>query len=164
MQALAIFASCIAAAIVYGVLHNQITARLCVEYFTVAHPPIFATDSPTLLGIGWGVIATWWVGLLLGAALAIAALAGSRPRRTVRTLLRPVALLLLAMASMAGLAGIAGWFIAESGMIDVTQFFPLPAEKNSAFVAAACAHNMSYAAGFVGGIIVFVRVWKSRTA
>jgi len=57
---------CLAAALVYRILHDQITARVCVEYFTVFHPPIFATHSPTLLALGWGVIATWWVGLLLG--------------------------------------------------------------------------------------------------
>lgn len=164
MHALAIIAFCIAAAIVYGVLHNQITARVCVEYFTVAHPPIFASDSPTLLGIGWGIIATWWVGLLLGIALAVAARAGSRPQRSVRSLFRPVALLLLAMCCLASLAGVAGWTIAEAGMIDVTRFFRIPAEKNSTFVAAAFAHNMSYATGFVGGIMVAIQVWRSRLA
>jgi hypothetical protein len=26
---------------------------------------LFATESPPLLDLGWGIIATWWVGLLL---------------------------------------------------------------------------------------------------
>ena len=45
---------CIAAAVVYGILHDQVTARVCVEYFTIGHPPVFNTDSPTLLALGWG--------------------------------------------------------------------------------------------------------------
>ena len=164
MQAVAIIANCIVAAVFYGVLHNQFTARICVEYFTVAHPPIFATDSPTLLGIGWGIVATWWVGLLLGVSLAVAARAGSRTPRSAGSLLRPVALLMAAMACLAGLAAIAGWAVAEAGMVDVTRIFRIPTDKNSAFVAAAFAHNMSYAAGFVGGIIVDIAVWRSRSA
>ena len=86
MQVLAIVALCIGAAVVYGIAHDQITARICVEYFTIGHPPVFATDDPTLLGLGWGVIATWWVGLMLGIFLALAARAGRRPPRD-----RPIA-------------------------------------------------------------------------
>lgn len=55
----------ILAAIGYGIIHDQVTARICVEYFTIGHPPIFHTDSPALLGVRWGILATWWVGLIL---------------------------------------------------------------------------------------------------
>jgi len=58
MQSLAIVLLCIGSAVMYGVLHDQVTARICVEYFTIGHPPVFPTDDPTLLGIGWGIIAT----------------------------------------------------------------------------------------------------------
>ena len=63
---------CIAAAIVYGIVHDQFTACICLEYFTVFHPQIFPTQSPTLLAIGWGILATWWVGAFLGVLLGIA--------------------------------------------------------------------------------------------
>ncbi len=72
MEPLKILLLCVDAAIVYGIMHDQITARIYVEYFTVGHPPVFATDSPMLLAFDWGFIATWWVGLILGV-LAIAA-------------------------------------------------------------------------------------------
>ena len=62
MESLKIILLCVLAAIVYGILHDQVTARVCVEYFTIGHPPIFHTDDPTLLAFGWGVIATWWMG------------------------------------------------------------------------------------------------------
>jgi hypothetical protein len=52
MESLKIVFASIAAAILYGIVHDQFTARICVEYFTVFHPPVFATQSPTLLGIG----------------------------------------------------------------------------------------------------------------
>src|ERR1700722_17689148 len=108
MESLAIVLLCIGAAVVYGVLHDQVTARICVEYFTIGHPPVFATDDPTLLGPGWGIIATWGVGLLLGIPLAMVARAGSRPKRSVGALVRPLACLLAVMAVSAAVAGCIG--------------------------------------------------------
>src|SRR5881275_3656828 len=81
MESAKILILSVAAAIAYGIVHDQVTAHLCVEYFTIGHPPVFGTTSPVLLAVGWGIIATWWVGLLLGVVLAVAAQAGSRPRR-----------------------------------------------------------------------------------
>src|ERR1051326_6342681 len=52
MQYLSVVLMCIIAAVFYGVAHDQITARICVEYFPVGHPPIFPTKDPTLLGLG----------------------------------------------------------------------------------------------------------------
>ena len=59
MKSLLIIGTTILCCVIYGIIHDQITARLCVEYFTVFHPPVFATQNPTLLGLGWGIIATW---------------------------------------------------------------------------------------------------------
>jgi hypothetical protein len=59
MQSIKIILTCVVAAVLYGIVHDQVTARICVEYFLVFHPPIFPTQSPTLLALGWGVIATW---------------------------------------------------------------------------------------------------------
>ena len=58
MQFTKIVGMSIIAAVLYGIAHDQITARICVEYFTIGHPPIFGTDDATLLGLGWGIFAT----------------------------------------------------------------------------------------------------------
>ncbi len=164
MQAVAIVVLCIASAVVYGILHDQITARVCVEYFTMGHPPVFATESPTLLGIGWGIIATWWVGLLLGIPLALAARVGRRPKQGVRSLARPVATLLLAMGVCALLAGSVGFVLGTSGAVYLLE--PLasrvPEARHARFLADLSAHSASYLVGFIGGIIVIVSVWRSR--
>jgi hypothetical protein len=164
MPSLAIIALCIASAVVYGIVHDQITARVCVEYFTIGHPPIFHTDSPTLLGIGWGIIATWWAGLLLGIPLAIAARAGNRPRRSVWSLVRPIFILLLVMGVCALLAGVAGFVLASIEAIHLVE--PLasdvPLDRHARFLADGGAHLASYLVGFVGGLVVIVRVWRSR--
>src|SRR6478752_7546738 len=108
MQMIAIILTCILTAVIYGIIHDQITARICVEYFTIGHPPVFGTDDPTLLGLGWGVIATWWVGLILGVPLAICSRLGSWPKFTAARLARPLLVMLLVVGMLAFLAGAVG--------------------------------------------------------
>lgn len=164
MPALLIVLMSILAAVCYGIVHDQITARICVEYFTVGHPPVFHTDDPTLLGLGWGVIATWWAGALLGVPLAIAARVGSRPRRSPVSLLRPIAVLLSVMGASALAAGWIGWRLAETGQVRL--FGPLadalPRQRHVPFLIDAFAHSTSYVVGFVGGLAVIAWVWRSR--
>jgi hypothetical protein len=159
-----IIAFAILAAVLYGVLHDQVTARVCVEYFTIGHPPVFGTQDPTLLALGWGVIATWWVGLILGVPLAVVARAGRRPSRTLRSLICPVGALLLVMAWCALCAGLAGWLLGRRGDVVLVGDLArrVPPEKHPAFLGDLWAHTASYAAGFVGGAVVVVRVWSSR--
>jgi len=154
----------VAAAVFHGVAHDQITARVCVEYFTLGHAPIFETQDPTLLGFGWGVIATWWVGLLLGVPLAVAARAGRRPKRSAKSLARPTACLLAVMAVSALLAGVTGWLLARSGTVflvgPITR--KLPSDRHVPFLADLWAHSASYLVGLIGGIVVLIRVFRSR--
>src|SRR5262245_58692875 len=117
IEFLKIIALAVSAAVVYGIVHDQFTARICVEYFTIGHPPVFDTDNPTLIGIGWGFLATWWMGLLLGVPLAVAARAGSRPKRSLGSLTRPIVWLLGVMAIGAGIAGAIGWILATNGVV-----------------------------------------------
>jgi hypothetical protein len=160
-----IIAFCTAAATVYGILHDQITVRVCIEYFTVFHPLIFGEQSPTMLALLWGTAATWWIGAFLGTLLSIAACAGKNRMREFRSLVRPVITLLLVMASCAGLSGTVGWMLAEHGKIELPSEFAsrLDPTKHSRLLADACAHDASYLIGLLGGSILIINVWKSRT-
>lgn len=164
MQPLGIIGSCVLAAVLYGVIHDQITARICVEYFTVGHAKIIESEDPTLLGLTWGVVATWWAGLLLGLLLALAARAGSRPKRSLRSLVRPVLFLLSLMAGFAVVSGVIGYMLASTGTVVLPDSLKekLPAQKWAAFQACAFAHQMSYNVGFVGGGMTIAWVWVSR--
>jgi hypothetical protein len=151
LESLKIVALAVAAAIVYGILHDQVTARLCIEYFTVAHPPVFHTESPTLLAIGWGIIATWWAGVFVGVPAAIAAQLGSWPRLSARRLLGPIVKLLVGMGCLAFLAGLGGFVLARVVPLPEPWAHQIPAAKHALFLADAMAHQASYAGGFLGG-------------
>jgi hypothetical protein len=60
MQFFLIVGQTILFAIAYGILHDQITVRICPEYFTIGHPPVFQTGSLTML-LAVGASSTWWV-------------------------------------------------------------------------------------------------------
>jgi hypothetical protein len=165
VQPALIIVLCVVAAIVYGIVHDQITARVCVEYFTIGHPPVFDTDDPTLLGLGWGIIATWWVGLILGLAAVVAARVGKRPPRSAGSLMRPVAMLMGVSAVGASVAGGVGfaigkWVVILAVPYDIDHL--IPRNKWAAFQACAFAHTASYWTGFIGGIVVLIQVWRSR--
>lgn len=168
MQAIAIVALSVLAAVCYGILHDQITARVCIEYFTIGHPQVLSvpTNSPTVLGFVWGVIATWWVGFGLGIPLAIAARIGARPKKSARELVRPLFVLMGIAGILALCAGLVGYFAATRDW--VALYGPLavrvPQQLHARFIADLFAHNMSYAVGGIGGIVLIVLIWRSRRA
>src|SRR5262249_30608452 len=114
VESVKIILLCVAAAVLYGVCQDQITARVCVEYFTVGHPPVFGgITDPTLLALSWGVIATWWVGLMLGVPAAVLSRVGSRPKLDWRDLRRPICVLFVVIAITAVVAGGFGYLTAN---------------------------------------------------
>src|SRR5215831_9649129 len=142
MEALKIAVTCVTAAVLYGIIHDQFTARICVEYFTIFHPPIFRTQSPTLLGIGWGILATWWVGVFFAVPMILAARAGSRPALRAADLLPSIACVLF---------GLTGYVLARNGVLatDWLTFTASPALRFR-FMADWWAHTASYGTAFVG--------------
>lgn len=164
MQWIGIISLSIACCVVYGILHDQITARICVEYFTIGHPPVFHTQDPTLLGIGWGIVATWWVGAILGVPLAVVSRVGSAPKKTTGQLFRPTVILMIVCAAFALVMGLVGFVAARNGWVFLTGNLAtrVPSEKHVAFITDLWAHSASYFAGFVGGIVLMVHTWRSR--
>jgi hypothetical protein len=164
MGAAGILLLSVGAAILYGIVQDQVTVRVCVDYFTVGHPPVFDTTSPTFLALGRGVIATWWMGLILGVPLVVAARAGSRPKLSARHLIGPVAIVLGGTAAASLAAGLAGWFFAKMGWV---RLVPDPArlvpeERHHRFIANLWAHWAAYGSGTVGALTLCVRTWKRR--
>jgi hypothetical protein len=164
METLKIILLCIVSSLVYGILHDQVTARVCVEYFTIGHPPLFNTESPTLLALGWGTIATWWVGLFLGLFATLVCRLGSWPKYNAARLVRPICGMLVLTGCASLLAGIAGYFMASAGRVWLVE--PLaskvPSTKHVSFLADFWAHLAAYGVGFLGGIAVCGWILLSR--
>jgi len=72
---------CVGAAVLDGEVHDQITARICIEYFTIAHPHVINTTSPTLIALYW---ASYGVGFLGGVSVMSRALLRRRERQADR--------------------------------------------------------------------------------
>lgn len=154
----------IAACVAYGIVHDQITARICAEYFTVFHPPVFGTDNPTVLGLGWGILATWWVGLFLGIPLAIVCRMGSLPKRSASDLVRPIGALMLVTGCAAAAGGLIGFVAATQDWIRLTGPLAaqIPSQKHVPFLVNLWTHNTSYCVGFLGGLVLISVIWRSR--
>jgi hypothetical protein len=164
MRAAAIVLMSMGAAVAYGVVHDQITVRISPEYFTIGHPRFFETESLTALALFWGVVATWWVGAILGVLLAVAARAGMRPKRDAPSLARPLAILMLIAAVCALVSGLVGHFLARAGLVYLLP--PLeqqvPIGRHVAYLTALWAHLGSYGAATLGGGVLIWRIWRGR--
>jgi hypothetical protein len=159
-----VFLSCILAAIGYGIIHDEITAHLCVEYFSVAHPPLFPTSSPFLLAICWGIAATIGLGAIFGGLFALVAGGGELPPLPLERVWHKLFALLLFMAVCAFASGVMGYLLARHAVItlpaDLRNIIPL--SHHDRFVGVWFAHLASYAVGLTGSAWLIFQVWRER--
>jgi len=155
---------CVLAAITYGIVHDQITAHLCVEYFSIAHPPIFHTDSPTILAFCWGIAATIWIGIALGVMLALVSQSKGAPPYPMAKLVRSVLILLAVMAASAFLAGLLGFELSSHSVIHLPEdlAWMIPLARHDRFMAVWFAQCASYLSGLTGVAYLVLHVWNQR--
>ncbi len=163
-QTLLIIAFCVSSSILFGVLHNQVSARVSLEYFTIGHRPLIASTSPTLMGIAWGVHSTWWVGLILGLLLALAGRAGKWEKRSAGSFIKPLLILFAACGTASVLFGLLGHRLVTLGKIPFLEGMSgaVRAECRPGYMAALWMHTASYTAAAMGGLIMAVAVFSRR--
>jgi hypothetical protein len=146
----------ILAEVAYGMVQDQVSARLCPEYFTVAHPRIEGLTDPTLLGVAWGFLGAWWGGFLLGLALGLTATAGRSLRLSAGDLWRPLLLVLAGQAVVTLFCGFSGWHNARLTEMRLGEPWAtlIPPDRHLAFFAVACGHLGSYASAVLGGVLL----------
>ena len=162
--ALTIVASALLAGL-YGILHDQITYSISCEYFTKFkyaqfgfEPAWFGGDRPTVGVIGF--LATWWVGLFIGAALGLAALVLPDAPAMRRALVGAIGL----VYGTAVLAGVTGFLYGQYHLVSTGVNWWLPADlvhKND-FITVGSIHNFSYAGGLLGLLIGVLYLLKRR--
>jgi len=119
-----------------------------------------------VLGFAWGVVATWWVGVFLGLALASASRLGAAPtlewRADVPAVVRlstamAVSALALALALACGVVA-----IAHEGPVRGLDAIGVPVDRQHAFAIVQAAHAASYAVGLIGGFVRCVGTVRAR--
>jgi hypothetical protein len=146
---LAIVGGSVGLAVGYGITHDMVTAHLWLPYFTVHHVRLVESESPIVMALLWGVIATWWMGLILGVVVALAARVGRWPKLGSAVVLRRAAWLLAAVfaAAMAVILGIMIF-----GVVAPVSDRPPDWDENVRAVAVALAHQASYALSAAAGV------------
>lgn len=163
-ESLKIIGSSILLAICYGIFHDFITAHLAIEYFTIGHPKIIKSESPFVLAIIWGTIATWWVGLILGVLLLMASRTGKHPKLPFKAIIPYQLRLLTVMSLTAFLGGVIGFTLSKLEFIYLMPNLSerILQEKQNLYLAVLWAHSSSYLTGLLGGIVTCILIWKSR--
>ena len=157
---LSLFASC-----TDGVVHDQLTVRFCLEYFTIAHPPLFHTGSPTLLAFCWGIAATTGIGAIFGVLLALVSQStGGAPPCSIARLARSIVALLGVMGASACSAGVLGYRLSRAGFISLPAGLAsiIPPRQHDRFMGVWFAHGASYLVGLSGGAVLCFWVWRAR--
>lgn len=156
-----IIAASVIAAIAYGIINDQVTARVCLEYFSkgfheqmmnewvgipfldTCREILINTSSPTVYAFIWGTIATWWVGLPLGIILAGASRVGSWPKLTAQELIKPLACTMTGVGIASLMSGIYGYFAHKSFFNNFLDTLPANEIDNTVFVSPSYMDGVS---------------------
>lgn len=151
---LAIIFGSIGLACALGLALDSVTAHVAVEYFTVYHPKVVESEDPWIMALIWGVIASWWFGLIAGAILAIV---NARlkppvlPKRVLAVVARACAalwaLMILVLVSVYALASL------------VPEAKRGPSfESDRRLMAVAMAHQNEYVFSAIAIVVVGLRL------
>ena len=163
---------CVVFAMVYGIVNDQVTSAVSWEYFYYGkelEAVLGPTIPPDRAAMQWeaakiGMMATWSVGLLLGAALLIAN--NPRPTRPSLAPSRLLSLLPVVLAITIGfgiLFGFLGWIGALNWMSpDFVAMWRENMFRPPHFTAAWGAHLGGYIGGLIGGVWAVWRIIRLR--
>jgi hypothetical protein len=151
--------ACVFAAMLYGIINDQITSAISWEYFYYGKElehVVGPTIPPNRTAMCWeaakiGATATWSVGLIVGAALLIANNPRkNRPQLPYSALIQSLAPILVTAMLCAIVLGFAGWF----GWLDwISSDFRLFRETDSYRPAHFMATYGAHLGGYVGGAL-----------
>lgn len=150
------------AASLYGAINDQITATLAPEYFSVFKRHEFwwlleewgLVDAPTRIqAVAVGIAATWWFGLALGVALAIAGVAGRPQGLSTRSFLAAIDVTMLVTAGCSAVFGAAAYLLAPA-IRPTPQNWPFleGITRVRAAFAVGWWHNGAYLGALIGTI------------
>ncbi len=142
-------------AAIYGALHDQITYSIAIEYFTVFKFDQFGfsdlgMQSPRLTTAWIGILATWWMGLILGAFLSILGLIHSDYKTMFRFVMRSIYITFIVTILSGVLGYVVGWFDTETYK---SCCFPYNIQDPINFTLVGSIHSYGYAGAPIGAVL-----------
>jgi hypothetical protein len=163
---------CVAVAVVYGILNDQITSRISWEYFYYGKElsPILGPQTPpdpaalSLQAIRIGAESSWWVGLIAGAIMLVANNPGRRGMPLPYTRLIALLVRIPAVAIVAALIfGLAGYeFLLNSLSPDFQNLAATNLWRPHRFMLVYGIHLGGYIGGALGAIYAFLTIIRER--
>lgn len=163
---------CICVASLYGIVHDQLTYSISPEYYTkfkfyqfgIVNDPNSFIANPRQLAILVGIMATWWIGMIIGLVIGLICLAVAPSQIIIKTALKAILLIIL-ITFLTGLLGLAyGYIVMKDLPKENFENWYLP--KNignlSSFIMVGSMHNFSYAGGLIGLIAAIVYIVKNK--
>lgn len=150
----------------FGILHDQVTYRICNEYFTkfkfiqfgLTESDNTTVANPLVAVSIVGVLATWWVGIFIGIILGSTGLIFPDHRKMLQATLYALWLTFLITILLSFTGFIIGrFYLIKTG---VSWWQPEHLINKDGFIIAGSIHNFSYLGGLAGmitGVIYLIR-------
>ena len=151
-------------AAIFGALHNQLSYSVGPSYFHALKFPQFGIAEGTAPRFGAaqvGVLASWWMGALVGLpAFVLGLFTVPRAQSYLAAGIGAIGLVLV-LATFFALAGLVGGLLADAtGLLDAVLTLPQGVERSD-FLRAGFMHEAAYVAGGLGALLA---IWPMRRA
>ena len=148
---------------IYGAVHDQISYTISPEYFTKFKFDQFGMDKEWFGGVRItvavvGLLATWWVGLLVGFILGVIGLFFPTSKWMFNKIIKSF-LVTLTVSSIFGIVGLIYGFLFS--FENINWYLPPNLIDKRSFIAIGHMHNFGYLGGLVGLIIGIIFILKS---
>jgi len=168
---------------IYGIIHDQITYTISEEYYTKFKFIQFGLED---LGLGTnigseqakeielknprlgvsivGFLATWWVGLIIGAILGLVGFIHRTGREMFEVTMKASVLTIVITLTIGIIGLICAYFILSDHLAN-REYLPNTEFDQFNFVIVGWMHNSSYLGGLIGlivSIVYSIRIKKKR--
>ncbi|WP_044218285.1 hypothetical protein [Chitinophaga pinensis] len=156
--------ACMLLAAMYGVINDHVTYTISPEYYTRFKFEQFGLETVWFGGIRQtvtvvGIMATWWVGLLIGLVLGLTGLIFKDHQSMRRAIQKAIFYTFISTIAFAIAGYLYGRFVLAGTGVD--WWLPEGLLDESAFISVGSVHNFAYMGGFFGlvaGVYFLIRL------
>jgi hypothetical protein len=157
---------------IYGILHDQITYSISPEYYTKFKFSQFgltedgaSEQNPRLLAAVVGIMATWWMGIIIGFILGLVALIHKNWQKMFIVTIKAI-FVTITIAFSTGLIGLLYGYISSENQsepsIVYNHYIIGTVTDVKSFEMVGAMHNFSYIGGVLGMITSVVYIINQK--